>query len=101
HWQRYEGVAIAPPAFPEPPDPRDPPTQRLRAMVGADTTEVTAEQAERARRGYYGAVSLIDDHVGALLRALDEGGLAEETMTVFTSDHGDMLGERGLWYKMA
>jgi choline-sulfatase len=101
HWDRYDGVAIAPPAFPEPPDPRDPPTQRLRAMVGADTTEVTAEQAERARRGYYGAVSLVDDHVGALLRALDESGLAEQTMTVFTSDHGDMLGERGLWYKMA
>lgn len=101
HWQRYDGVAIAPPAFPEPPDPCDAPTRRLRAMVGADATPVTAEQVERARRGYYGAVSLVDDHVGTILGALDEHGLAEETVTVFTSDHGDMLGERGLWYKMA
>jgi choline-sulfatase len=100
-WDRYEAVTIAPPDFPEPPDPRDSPTQRLRAMVGADTTPIAAEQVERARRGYYGAVSLVDDYVGTILRALDEHGLAEDTVTVFTSDHGDMLGERGLWYKMA
>jgi choline-sulfatase len=100
-WDRYDGVAIPPPDFPEPPEPRDPPTQRLRAMVGADATPVSTEQVERARRGYYGAVSLVDDYVGTILRALEEHGLAEETVTVFTSDHGDMLGERGLWYKMA
>jgi choline-sulfatase len=101
YWDRYEAATIAPPDFPEAPDPRDPPTQRLRAMVGADATPVTPQQVERARRGYYGAVSLVDDHLGTILRALDEHGLADETVTVFTSDHGDMLGERGLWYKMA
>ena len=100
-WDRYEGVAIPAPVFPAPPDPSDPPTRRLRTMVRADDVPVTPDQILQARRGYYGAVSLVDDYVGALLRGLDEHGLAEQTVTVVTSDHGDMLGERGLWYKMA
>jgi choline-sulfatase len=91
-WDRYAAVEIDPPSHPDPAD--DPPTRRLRAMIGA--AEVTDEQVLRARRGYYSAVSLVDDHLGALLeRAPDD------TIVVVTSDHGDMLGERGLWYKMA
>jgi choline-sulfatase len=101
YWNRYEGAAIEPPVFPEPPLPLDGPTQRLRAMLDADRTRVTPDRVLAARRGYYGAVSLVDDHVGSLLATLDEHGLAGDTIVVVTSDHGDMLGERGLWYKMA
>ena len=90
HWERYGEVD--PPARPEPAD--DPITRRLRAMVG--DTPVSAEQVGLARRGYYGAVSLVDDHLGTILDALPD-----DAVVVFTSDHGDMLGERGLWYKMA
>ena len=92
HWSRYDGVAIPAPKNPEPAG--DPVTQRLRAMVGNEP--VSPEQVLRARRGYYGAISMVDDHVGTLLAALDD-----DDVVVFTSDHGDMLGERGLWYKMA
>jgi len=91
-WNRYDHVEIDPPADPEPAD--DPPTRRLRAMVG--DTPVSPEQVLLARRGYYAAISLVDDHLGAILEALPE-----HTIVVVTSDHGDMLGERGLWYKMA
>ena len=101
HWERYDGVEIDAPAFPSPPEPVDPPTRRLRAMVAADRIPVAPEQVLAARRGYYGAVSLVDDHVGTLLAALEEQGLAGDAIVVVTSDHGDMLGERGLWYKMA
>ncbi len=101
YWERYEGVELDVPAFPEPPDPVDAPTRRLRAMVAADRIPLTDEQVQNARRGYYGAISLVDDHVGTLLAALAEHGLADETIVIVTSDHGDMLGERGLWYKMA
>jgi choline-sulfatase len=101
YWERYDGVEIDLPSHPEPPDPVDPPTQRLRAMVAADRIEISTEQLVRARRAYYGAVSLVDDHVGALLETLSEHDLAERTIVVVTSDHGDMLGERGLWFKMA
>src|SRR5262249_40520614 len=72
-----------------------------RAMVAAERIPVSHDQALRARRGYSGAISLVDDHVGTILSALAEHGLAGDTIVVVTSDHGDMLGERGLWYKMA
>jgi choline-sulfatase len=92
HWDRYADVEIDPPARPDPAG--DPPTRRLRAMIGEG--EVTEEQVLRARRGYYGAVSLVDDHLGRLLEHS-----SGDTIVIVTSDHGDMLGERGLWYKMA
>jgi choline-sulfatase len=98
YWNRYEGVEIDPPANPGPPEPPDPPTRRLRALVGADDIAVSPEQTLRARRGYYAAVSLVDDYVGVVLDALEGLG---DTIVVVTSDHGDLLGERGLWYKMA
>src|SRR6266576_5187631 len=94
YWERYEGVEIDAPAFPEPQD--DPSTRRLRTMLDSDRIPVSDEQLRAARRGYYGAMSLVDDHVGAILDALPGN-----TVVVVTSDHGDMLGERGLWYKMA
>ena len=101
YWDRYGGVDLDAPSFPEPPDPVDGPTRRLRAMVAADRIPLTEDQVRNARRGYYGAISLVDDHVGAILATLAEHGMADETIVIVTSDHGDMLGERGLWYKMA
>jgi choline-sulfatase len=92
HWDRYEDVEIDLPENSAPTD--DLPTRRLRAMIGE--AEVTEEQVRRARRGYYAAVSLVDDYLAALLERI-----GDDTVVVFTSDHGDMLGERGLWYKMA
>jgi arylsulfatase A-like enzyme len=49
---------------------------------------------------YWGLVSLVDTHVGRILDALDSEGLTDETITVFTSDHGDMMGSQGLYTKM-
>lgn len=48
---------------------------------------------------YFGMVSYVDDNVGKLMRTLDETGLADTTRIVYTSDHGDNLGTRGLWGK--
>ena len=53
-----------------------------------------------ARRAYFGACSYIDSNVGKLLQTLEDASLADDTIIVFSGDHGDMLGERGLWYKM-
>ena len=55
----------------------------------------------RARRAYYGAVSYVDDNVGKLLKVLKETKMDDNTIVIFSADHGDMLGERGLWYKMS
>ena len=48
----------------------------------------------------YASISYVDHQFGLILQALRETGRLDRTMIVFTSDHGDMLGERGLWYKM-
>ena len=53
----------------------------------------------RARRGYYGMVRYIDRQLGRLMHTLEACGIAAETVVVFASDHGDMIGERGLWFK--
>ncbi|MGO1183470.1 MAG: choline-sulfatase [Micrococcaceae bacterium] len=102
HWDRFDGVEIPAPAHPEVPDvAQDPHSHRLRQMSGFDQREPSADDVQRARRAYYAAVSYIDDHVGRIRARLAELGLAENTVVIVTSDHGDMLGEKGLWYKMS
>ncbi len=53
-----------------------------------------------ARQAYYGLCSYIDHLVGELLETLEENGLSERTTILFTSDHGEMLGNHGIWTKM-
>ncbi|GAA1367151.1 choline-sulfatase [Arthrobacter rhombi] len=102
HWDRFEDVAIPDPKNPAvPAADQDPHTHRLRAMSGFDTRDPSIEGVRRARRAYYAAVSYIDDHIGRIQRRLEELGLAENTVIIMTSDHGDMLGEKGLWFKMS
>jgi choline-sulfatase len=102
HWDRYRRDAIDDPAVPALPlDTVDPHSRRLRAMCRVDEAGLTAEQIRRARHGYYAAVSYLDERVGEVLRALRESGLQDRTTILFCADHGEMLGERGLWYKMS
>jgi choline-sulfatase len=54
----------------------------------------------RARRAYLGNISYVDDWTGRLVGTLESLGLADDTVVILLADHGDMLGERGLWYKM-
>ena len=62
-----------------------------------DNVPKSVEQAARQNlAGYYGLCSAVDENVGRLLRELDERGLASDTIVVFTSDHGHMLGSQGL-----
>jgi choline-sulfatase len=53
----------------------------------------------RALSGYFGLVSLLDEHIGKVIAALRAAGLEENTDILYTSDHGDNLGARGLWGK--
>jgi choline-sulfatase len=57
------------------------------------------EKVKRAIAGYYGLCSFLDENVGKVLQALDDAGLADDTRVLYTSDHGDNLGARGLWGK--
>lgn len=102
HWDRFADRHIPDPRHPNVPNSeQDPHSHRLRTMSGFDQREPTLEEVRRARRSYYAAVSYIDDHVGRIKDRLKTLGLLESTVIVVTSDHGDMLGEKGLWYKMS
>ena len=81
--------------------PLDPHSARLRHVSNMDVEPVSAAHVTTARRAYLGAVSFVDEIVGRLTRALAETGLADDTVVILTSDHGELLGERGLWYKMS
>jgi arylsulfatase A-like enzyme len=54
----------------------------------------------RIRANYLGLVTLVDNAVGEVLQALDDSGAADNTVVVFTSDHGDMMGDHGILAKM-
>jgi arylsulfatase A-like enzyme len=73
----------------------DPATLQLRPNV---PPEMEAD-ARRRLAGYYAHCTALDECIGALLSTLEETGLADNTIFVFTSDHGDMLGSQGAWQK--
>ncbi len=102
HWDRYEGVDIPLPVVSGADVTSDDPhSRRLRGVAAMDAAVITDDHVRTARRAYLGNVSYCDDWAGRLLGTLDALGLAEETVVVVLADHGDMLGERGLWYKMS
>ena len=60
---------------------------------------ITEEDIRRSRRAYFANISYLDDKVGEILEALES--TRQEATILFVSDHGDMLGEHGLWFKMS
>jgi choline-sulfatase len=101
YWDLYKADDIDMPGAPIPPESLDPHSLRLRHVCAMDAETVTQANIRDARRAYYGAVSYVDENVGRLLAALRDSGLDRDTIVVFTSDHGEMLGDRGLWFKMS
>ncbi|MBT6273592.1 MAG: choline-sulfatase [Chromatiales bacterium] len=100
YWDRYAGSDInAPRVEPLALDALDPHSLGLHFHYGLDRFSVDPATARRARHGYYAMMSYIDDRVGDILGALSEAGYADDTLVIFTSDHGDMMGERGMWFK--
>ena len=82
-------------------DQLDPHSRRLYHVCAIGEYAQTEERVRNARHAYYGMISYIDDKVGLLLQALENTGLRDNTIILFIADHGEMLGERGLWYKMS
>jgi choline-sulfatase len=100
YWDRYEGVDIPLPATSAADVALDAHSARLRVVSAMDRSTVTDDDVRRARRAYLANISYVDDWTGRLLDTLTALGVADDTVVVLLADHGDMLGERGLWYKM-
>lgn len=101
YWDIYEGLEIDLPELPANIDETYSVLDRwLNQWHGIDRHNVNDPDSLRTvRRAYYALVTYIDAKVGQLIHALEENGLSEDTIVVFTSDHGDMLGERGMVQK--
>jgi arylsulfatase A-like enzyme len=110
-------------SFIRPHSPYDPPGRFLKAYEDAAIPEVkvgewagryaarsgsgddiwhgrlSADVVRQSRQAYYGSVSYVDEQIGRILETLEKRGMLDETLIVFTSDHGDMLSDQNLWRK--
>lgn len=96
-WDLYDHDAIDMPGSPEATDPH---SERLKRGIEMDVNPPTDAEIRNARHAYYANVSYFDSKVGAIVQALKESDQLDNTVVVVAADHGDMLGERNLWYKM-
>lgn len=89
---------LPPPAIPAAPPGQDHPwVAWWRHNRGADA--VPDDKSRLARAAYWGLVSTMDEMIGQILDRLRAHGLERDTLVVYASDHGDHVGERGLWWK--
>ncbi len=100
-WDIYEGVDILLPEIPGNLADREHPMDRmLNVFHGTHRVDLSNKDAlYTMHRAYYGLVTYVDRKVGELLQALEDYGLKDDTLILFLSDHGDMLGERRMVQK--
>jgi choline-sulfatase len=77
----------------------DPHSQRIFDANDWRSYDISEQDVARARRAYFANISYLDEKIAGLLDVLER--TRQEAVVVFVSDHGDMLGERGLWFKMS
>lgn len=100
YWDRYAHEDIDMPVVgPLPFERLDYHSRGLYFAHGRHLHEVTDDHVRNARHAYYGMLSYLDDKIGRMLDVLDTTGQVDNTLVIFTSDHGEMLGERGMWHK--
>ena len=100
YWDLYADDEIDMPSSPALPG-GDPHLRRLWQDCAFGQAGITDEDVRAARHGYYASLSYVDERIGEILAALEACGMAEDTVVIFTSDHGDFLGEHGLFFKMS
>ncbi len=102
YWGMYTDNEIDDPRVPDMDlDERDAHSRRLFTITGRHMEAVSPEDVRRARRAYYAVMTWLDDRIGRIMETLEAIGAADNTIIVLSGDHGDMLGERGLWFKMS
>ena len=69
------------------------------AIEGFRTEEIAEDEMVKARAAYFAAVDFLDEILGDFLALLDRDGFLDNTVIVYTSDHGELAGEHGIWWK--
>jgi choline-sulfatase len=100
HYYRYFNQKLPmPKLYAREERPRHPYIEDYRNSFCYDDHFEGPEDVHKALSGYFGLVSFFDEHVGKIMKVVDEMGLGGSTDVIYTSDHGDNLGSRGLWGK--
>src|SRR5579871_5757378 len=100
-WEQYENVDVPVPKIQIKQEDQDPHSKRILKCIDLWEKTIPNEAIIRARRAYFGNCTYVDKQIGKLLQTLKDCHLDKKTIIVFSGDHGDMIGERGLWYKMS
>ena len=101
-WDLYADCpALTPSVGAIPYEAQDAHSKRLLEALDFRNFDITPQDIARARRAYFANLSYLDEKIGRLLNTLQRCGMADDTVILFCADHGDMLGERGLWFKMS
>jgi arylsulfatase A-like enzyme len=94
-------LALGAPHFPHNSAPEE--TQQLFGpediVLRGNVTDEQAESAKKEAAGYYAHIAALDTSIGKLQASIEKAGVADNTIFVFTSDHGEMLGSHGWWPK--
>ena len=102
YWDLYEDCEhLLPPVPAMDYADHDPHSQRIFDANDWRSFDITDKDISRARRAYFANISYVDAKIGEVMEALDGTRQTEDTIILFVADHGDMLGERGLWFKMS
>ncbi len=104
-FDRYYPEGVTPPKVGRTGDAKDHPM--TLGALRTDTAEsqgyyaerITGEQTQKARAAYFACVDQLDEILGDFLALLDRDGLLDNTVIIYTSDHGELAGEHGLWWK--
>lgn len=97
-WSMYAPERIDLPSIPGPLPGEHPAYQSMREHFGL-AGGFPENQVRLAKVGYYALISYLDEKIGRLLSALKETGQADNTIVIYTADHGEMAGELGMWRK--
>ena len=97
--ERYQPQdVVPPPTWNEAPEAQHPAIRHLRFALGNDAP-LSEDEVRRAIAAYWALVTLVDERIGSVLDALDATPLRDDTVVIYTSDHGDMAGHHGMWQK--
>jgi choline-sulfatase len=98
YWDMYPPEKVDLPVIPPGHLERQHPVyKRIRSNFGLP--EFPEILVRRARAGYYGLISYLDDKIGRILQELERTGQRENTVVIYCADHGEMAGEHGMWRK--
>ncbi|TNJ46302.1 choline-sulfatase [Phaeobacter sp. B1627] len=102
YWDLYEDCAhLMPEVGDLGYDNQDAHSKRIFDANDWRSFNISETDIRRSRRAYFANISYLDDKIGEVMEALRGTRQEEDTIILFVSDHGDMLGERGLWFKMS